>query len=81
MRPYCTVLDITLHQSHVPSASTCSGYVHSIGKLRGPTPTDGVTCEQCGCRMVRVQGAVLYNGKPLNKRAKRQVGYVMQVRR
>jgi hypothetical protein len=31
--------------------------------------------------MVRVQGSVLYNGKPLNKRAKRQVGYVMQVRR
>ena len=25
-----------------------------------------------------MQGEVLYNGKPLNKRAKRQVGYVMQ---
>lgn len=39
-----------------------------------------MTREHCACRMVRVQGAVLYNGKPLNKRAKRQVGYVMQVR-
>ena len=25
-----------------------------------------------------MSGEVLYNGKPLNKRAKRQVGYVMQ---
>ena len=25
-----------------------------------------------------MQGEVLYNGRPLNKRAKRQVGYVMQ---
>lgn len=29
--------------------------------------------------MMRVHGDVLYNGKPMNKRAKRQVGFVMQV--
>ena len=27
---------------------------------------------------MKMSGEVLYNGKPLNKRAKRQVGYVMQ---
>lgn len=32
-------------------------------------------------RMMTVEGSVTYNGKPLNKRAKRQVGFVMQVRR
>ncbi len=32
-------------------------------------------------RMMTVQGVVTYNGKPLNKRAKRQVGFVLQVRR
>ena len=31
-------------------------------------------------RALRVKGEVLYNGKPLNKRAKRQVGFVLQVR-
>lgn len=31
--------------------------------------------------MMTVQGVVTYNGKPLNKRAKRQVGFVLQVRR
>ena len=29
-------------------------------------------------RGMKMSGEVLYNGKPLNKRAKRQVGYVMQ---
>ena len=27
---------------------------------------------------MKMSGEVLYNGRPLNKRAKRQVGYVMQ---
>jgi ABC-type multidrug transport system ATPase subunit len=37
-----------------------------------------LTVLAAACRGVKMQGEVLYNGKPLNKRAKRQVGYVMQ---
>lgn len=32
-----------------------------------------------GCRSVNVDGKVLYNGRPVNKRNKRQVGFVLQV--
>lgn len=32
-----------------------------------------------GCRSVNVDGKMLYNGRPVNKRNKRQVGFVLQV--